>query len=292
MINKPFLLVLIVFLFLFSNSQSVFSKDVPKPEIMLANVYHEGIDLNEYWVSEKYDGVRALWDGKQFISRGGNIYHAPDWFIEGFPAQRLDGELWIARQSFELLVSTVRDRRPDHKAWEQVKFMVFDVPDIDDVFDIRLSHLNNIIQDSKIPWLQAVKQIKVRDHAALNKYLKEITGLGAEGLMLHKGSSLYRGKRSNDLLKVKPYEDAEAVVVSHIPGKGKYENSLGALVVALESGVTFKLGTGFSDAERNNPPKIGSMVTYRFRGKTKNGIPRFASFLRERLDDESKKDKK
>ena len=292
MINKPFLLALIVFLFLFSSSQPVFSKDVPKPEIMLANVYHEGIDLDDYWVSEKYDGVRALWDGKQFISRGGNIYHAPDWFIEDFPAQRLDGELWIARQSFELLVSTVRDRKPDHKAWEQVRFMVFDVPDIDDIFDIRLNHLNNIIQDSKIPWLQAVKQIKVRDHAALDEYLKEITGLGAEGLMLHKGSSLYRGKRSNDLLKVKSYEDAEALVVSHIPGKGKYENSLGALVVALESGVTFKLGTGFSDVERNNPPKVGSMVTYRFRGKTKNGIPRFASFLRERLDDESKKDKK
>lgn len=264
-----------------------FSKDVPKPNIMLANVYHEGIDLSKYWVSEKFDGVRALWDGDQFISRGGNIYHAPEWFINQFPKQRLDGELWISRQSFELLVSTVRDKVPDQEAWKEVKFMVFDVPDVDGTFDIRLQYLNKLINSSQIPWLKAVKQIKMKDHNELMQYLEEITEAGAEGLMLHKGSSLYKGKRTNDLLKVKPYQDAEAIVVEHLPGKGKYKNSMGALVVVLKSGITFKIGTGFSDAERSNPPKIGSTITYQYRGKTKNGIPRFASFLRIRVDDET-----
>ena len=261
-----------------------FSKDVPKPDIMLAKSYSEGIDLSQYWVSEKYDGVRALWDGKQFISRGGNIYHAPEWFTEYFPEQRLDGELWIARQSFELLVSTVRDRKPDDDAWKKVKYMVFDLPDAEDIFDIRLNKLNLIINESQIPWLETVKQIKVTSHRALMAYLEEITNAGAEGLMLHKGSSYYRGKRSSDLLKVKPFEDAEAVVISHIAGKGKHEGRLGALLVKLSNGIEFKLGSGFTDAERESPPKIGTIITYRFRGKTKNGIPRFASYLRIRSD--------
>ena len=285
--NKHVILATVIFAFTLLSNQPALSRDVPKPDLMLAKVYHEGIDLSDYWVSEKYDGVRALWDGKQFISRGGNIYHAPIWFIKDFPKQRLDGELWIARQRFELLVSTVRDKTPDHQAWEKVKFMVFDAPDVDAIFDSRLMHLNDLVRRSGISWLQAVEQIKVKDHIELKQYLDEVTKLGAEGLMLHKGSSMYRAKRSDDLLKVKPYEDAEAVVVAHISGKGKYKNSLGALMVVLKDGITFKIGTGFSDAERNNPPKIGSVITYQFRGETKNGIPRFASFLRVRSDVDS-----
>ena len=263
---------------------SLFAKDVPKPALMLANVYHQGVDLNDYWVSEKYDGVRALWNGEQFISRGGNIYNAPDWFIADFPKQRLDGELWVSRQSFELLVSTVRDKVPDDEAWRKVTFMVFDMPDIPEIFDKRLAFLNRLIESTQIPWVKAVKQLKLKDHNALMSYLKKLTQLGAEGAMLHKGSSLYRAKRSGDLLKVKPYEDAEAVVVEHLPGKGKYQGMLGAIRVQLGNGDTFKIGTGFSDKERRSPPEIGTVITYQFRGKTKNGIPRFASFLRVRLD--------
>lgn len=279
-------LIWFIALMLVLSSHSGFSRDIAKPKLMLANVYHQGLDLHDYWVSEKYDGVRALWDGTQFISRGGNIYHAPEWFITDFPKVHLDGELWISRQSFELLVSTVRDKKPDSEAWRKVKFMVFDLPKITDTFDNRLKQLAQIIDSANIPWLNIVQQIKLQNHDALMKHLKKVTDLGAEGLMLHKGSSQYRAKRSGDLLKVKPYQDAEAIVVEHIAGKGKYTNMLGAIRVVLENGDTFKIGTGFSNAERQNPPKIGAVITYQFRGKTKNGIPRFASFLRERLDAE------
>lgn len=277
----------LIALLLALNSPSVLAKDVSKPELMMAKVYHKGVDLNNYWVSEKFDGVRALWNGKQFVSRGGNIYHAPKWFVRDFPKQRLDGELWISRQSFELLVSTVRDKTPDDKAWKKVKFMVFDVPDVDEIFDQRLEYLHKHIIALKIPWLKVVEQIKVKDHQALMDYLDTITNLGAEGLMLHKGSSLYTAKRNSDLLKVKPYTDAEATVIGHILGKGKYKNQLGALVVSLENGIKFKIGTGFSDAERKNPPNIGSVITFQYRGVTKNQIPRFASFLRVRGDYEA-----
>ncbi len=280
MIEKYFLTVLLVLMsFMPSN---LYSKDLPKPALMLANVYHEGINLDEYWVSEKYDGVRAIWDGQQFVSRGGNIYHAPKWFIEKLPTQKLDGELWIARQRFELVVSTVRDKQPDHEAWKKVKFMVFDIPELETSFDGRLKEMQSLIKQLDIPWVQMVKQWKVANHPALMSQLEKITKAGAEGLMLHKGSSFYKGKRTGDLLKVKPYQDAEAVVVNHIAGKGKYTKMLGAMVVEMPDGTQFKIGSGFSDNERKQPPAIGATITYQYRGKTKNGIPRFATFLRVR----------
>ncbi len=280
MIEKIFLTVL--FLFIGIVPSNAYSKDLPKPALMLANVYHEGINLSEYWVSEKYDGVRAIWNGKQLVSRGGNIYHAPTWFTQDFPKKKLDGELWIARQSFEKVVSTVRDKTPDDAAWKQIKFMVFDMPELPTSFDDRLVEMKKTIESLNTPWVKMVRQWKVTSHPELMKELKAITKSGAEGLMLHKGSSVYKGKRSGDLLKVKPYEDAEAVVIKHIDGQGKYSNMLGAMIVEMPDGARFKIGSGFSDAERQNPPEVGKTVTYQYRGKTKNGIPRFATFLRIR----------
>jgi len=280
MVEKIFLTVSFIFISLIPSN--LYARDLPKPDLMLANVYHEGINLNEYWVSEKYDGVRAIWNGKHLVSRGGNIYHAPKWFIKNLPKQKLDGELWITRQKFELVVSTVRDKSPDDKAWKQVKFMVFDMPELSTSFDNRLEKMKKTIKNINTPWVQMVKQWKVANHSILMTELEEISKAGAEGLMLHKGSSLYKGKRSGDLLKVKPYEDAEAVVIEHIEGKGKYVNMLGAMVVEMSDGKRFKIGSGFTDAERQTPPAIGKTITYQFRGKTKNGIPRFATYLRER----------
>ena len=265
-----------------------FARDLPQPKLMLANIYHQGINLGEYWVSEKYDGVRALWNGEHLISRGGNIFHAPSWFIENFPKQKLDGELWIDRQKFESVVSTVRDKTPDDTAWKKIKYMVFDAPESPLAFDERLKQLRHSFAQSKVPWLRLVKQWKVKNHQELMRQLSDITKDGAEGLMLHRGSSLYKGKRSGDLLKVKPYQDAEAIVIGHIAGKGKYLNYLGALLVEMPSGIRFKLGTGLSDEERKNPPEVGETITYRYHGFTKNGIPRFASYLRIREVEDKK----
>ena len=269
--------------FLSFASSNLLSRDLPKPALMLANVYHEGINLSEYWVSEKYDGVRAIWNGEQLVSRGGNIYHAPKWFIEKLPKEKLDGELWISRQSFELVLSTVRDKSPDNEAWKKIKFMVFDMPELEADFNERLKHMQIFIADLEIPWVKMVKQWKVKSHPSLMQELKLITTAGAEGLILHKGASFYKGKRSGDLLKVKPYEDAEAIVIKHIKGKGKYSEMLGAMLVEIPNGKRFKIGSGFTDSERSNPPDIGETITYQFRGKTKNGIPRFATFLRVRI---------
>ena len=258
-----------------------------KPALMLANIYHPGVGLADYWVSEKYDGVRGFWDGQKLLTRGGQTINAPGWFTANWPATPMDGELWAGRGQFQKAVSTVRQQTPDDAAWRGIKFMVFDLPAEPGTFTERLFTLNSVVSKLGVAWVQAVSQSKVASHAALQSQLKQMTKAGAEGLMLHRGSSLYKGVRNDDLLKVKTHNDAEAKVIGYIPGKGKYAGQMGALLVEIpavngKTAARFKLGTGFSDAQRQIPPAVGSQVTYRYRGLNDSGIPRFASFMRIR----------
>ena len=259
------------------------------PALMLANVYRPGVVLADYWVSEKYDGVRGYWDGQALWTRGGERVFAPGWFTAGWPKVAMDGELWAGHGQFARAVSTVRQQAPNESAWRTMRFMVFDLPAQGGPFTGRIPALSGVVSLIDQPWVQAVAQFKVADHQALQVLLVKTVKSGGEGLMLHRGASLYRGQRSDDLLKFKTHEDSEARVVAHISGKGKYVGKLGALLVELPLGdgqpaQRFKLGTGFSDAQRQNPPAIGSLVTYRFRGLNDSGIPRFASFMRVRED--------
>ena len=281
-------LVLLLAVLGYNTTPVALASDV-KPPLMLANVYHPGVALADYWVSEKYDGVRGFWDGQKLVTRGGQTVNAPAWFTANWPKTPMDGELWAGRGQFQKAVSIVRQQTPDDAAWRGIRFMVFDLPAQPGTFTERLSALNSVVTKLAVPWVQAVPQTKVASHAALQTQLKQITQAGAEGLMLHRGSSLYKGVRNDDLLKVKTHDDAEAKVIAHIPGKGKYAGQLGALLVEMpakdgQSAKRFKLGTGLSDAQRQNPPAVGSQVTYRYRGLNDSGIPRFASFLRLRDD--------
>ena len=260
-----------------------------KPPLMLANVYSPSVQLADYWVSEKCDGVRGYWDGQKLLTRGGQPINAPAWFTANWPTTPMDGELWAGRGQFQKAVSTVRQQSPDDAGWRSIKFMVFDLPAEPGTFTERLSMLNSVISKLAVPWVQAVAQSKVASHVALQSQLKQMTKAGAEGLMLHRGSSLYKGVRNDDLLKVKTHDDAEAKVIAYVPGKGKYVGQLGALLVEIagldgQPAKRFKLGTGFSDAQRQNPPAVGSLVTYRYRGFNDSGIPRFAGFMRMRED--------
>ncbi|MGJ7499604.1 DNA ligase [Variovorax sp. ZT5P49] len=252
------------------------------PSLMLAEVYRPGMSLHDYWVSEKYDGVRGYWDGKQLWTRGGERIVAPAWFTAPLPKQPLDGELWVGRGQFARAVSTVRSQTPNDIAWREMHFMVFDLPAQGGDFTTRLAVLRKLLPITDAPWVVAVPQERATTHAALQALLDKTVKMGGEGLMLHRGSSQYRGERNSDLLKVKPYEDAEARVIEHVPGKGKHSGRLGALVVETADGKRFKLGTGLTDAERENPPAIGSWVTYRYNGTTVKGLPRFARFMRVR----------
>ena len=262
----------------------LFSSDFNPPAILLAKVYADDVDVSRYWVSEKYDGVRAFWNGQQLISRGGNVYHAPPWFTAGFPKAKLDGELWMGRGRFQRLVSTVRKDQPQDHEWRQVTYQVFELPGTEGTFTYRLSKLKTLVQESDSVYLKLVHQFRLKDHQALQQQLDKLVASGAEGLMLHRADARYSSGRSDDLLKLKPHFDAEAKVIQHLPGKGKYTDMLGALLVEIESGLQFRIGTGFSDVQRRNPPPIGAVVTYKYFGKTNSGKPRFASFIRIRSE--------
>jgi len=254
------------------------------PPLMLARVCPAAIEPGDYWISEKLDGVRAYWDGRRLVTRNGNPIAVPAWFTAGWPAEPLDGELWLGRRRFERLVGLVRRAEPQDPEWRQVRYQVFDAPRVPGPFGARLAVLRHLLEAPVGPYLQLVAQTRIPQPEALRALLAQVRRQGGEGLMLHRDSALYRAGRSEDLLKLKPYQDAEARVIAHLPGKGRFAGMLGALLVETEQGIRFRIGTGFSTAERRDPPPLGSVVTFRYRGSSARGVPRFASFLRVRDD--------
>lgn len=253
------------------------------PDVMLGGVYKDGVDVSEYLVSEKLDGVRAYWDGEKLVSRRGNAFSAPDWFTADFPSEPMDGELWIARNSFERTVSTVRRKSP-HDGWKKVKYMVFDLPAHKGDFDDRYKHLKKIVARSASGHLKYVRQFRVESAKDLAKELERVTKAGGEGLILHKRKSFYQKGKSRNVLKLKKFYDAEAVVIRHNPGKGKFRGMLGSVTVETPNGIRFKIGTGFTDSQRKKPPAVGSVITYKYRGLTNSGKPKFPSFWRVRSE--------
>ena len=252
------------------------------PPLLLANELRPEIDPANYLISEKFDGVRALWDGKSLRFRSGRSVHAPAWFVGKLPAQALDGELWLARGRFDALSGIVRKTEPQDAEWRQIKYMIFELPAAPGIFAERAQRIKEMVLSMRWPQLIAVEQFRVADRAALKRKLDEVVRGGGEGLMLHLADAPYVTGRSDVLLKLKPLQDTEAVVIEHLPGKGKYQGRLGALRVQMPDGKKFLIGTGFTDAARQHPPPVGTAITYTYRGFSKTGLPRFASYLRVR----------
>lgn len=268
-------------LFPFISSFIVFAPHIEAnvPHLSLANVYSSDIQLSDYYVSEKYDGIRAYWDGNKLYSRQGNIFDVPQSFLEYLPDFAVDGELFLRRGGFQELISIIKNRhkRPD---WEEITYRIFDTPAQKGDYDKRLAFLHKRLTTG--PSVKLVEQFKVANEDELYEYLRHIESLGGEGVMLHQISGDYIGRRSDQLLKLKSYADEEAIVLGILEGKGKYQGMMGALWVKNRAGKVFKIGSGFSDSERRYPPKIGAVLTYRYNGVTDKGIPKFARFLKVR----------
>jgi len=255
------------------------------PAMLLAEVYAANVDVTQYWVSEKFDGVRAQWDGRTLRFRGGGVVPAPAWFTKNFPAVSLDGELWIARDQFDALSGTVRKHDPVDAEWRQVHYLVFELPGAAGDFSARVQRMNTLVAQVDVPWLQAVEQTRVADRAALKQRLNAVVHAGGEGLMLHRADAPYLTGRSDVLLKLKPWQDAEAVVVGYMPGKGKYQGMTGALEMDMpDDGQRFRIGSGLTYSLRRQPPPIGTHITYRYQNLTKKGVPRHPRYLRVRED--------
>jgi len=256
----------------------------PAPAMLLAEVYAAGVDVSQYWVSEKFDGVRAQWDGRSLRFRGGGLVPAPAWFTAHFPAVPLDGELWSGRGQFDALSGTVRKLEPVDAEWRQVRYLAFELPGAAGNFSERLRQMQTHVAAAGVPWLQVAEQTRVAGHVELMRQLDAVVRAGGEGLMLHRADAPYLTGRSDVLLKLKPWQDAEAVVVGHVPGKGKYQGMTGALEMEMPDGRRFRIGSGLSDAQRHQPPPIGTRITYRYQHLTRKGMPRFPRYLRVRED--------
>jgi len=254
----------------------------PAPAPMLASTWRGGLAVDAFLVSEKLDGVRARWDGRRLWTRGGAPIVPPAGFTRGWPSEPMDGELWAGRGRFEEVSALVRRSSGDARDWDSVRFMLFDLPAHPGSFARRVQYMRELVAKARSPTLAMIEQRRIATTAALDAELARVVAAGGEGLMLHRADALYRPGRSDALFKYKPHADAEAQVVAHLPGKGRLEGRLGALQVRTPDGRSFRIGSGFSDAQRADPPPIGSWVTYRYSGLTSKGLPRFPRFLRIR----------
>ena len=278
MIIRPLLLLLSVLL-----CSTAIAQNAP---LQLAESYKDDIAISEYLVSEKLDGIRARWTGTQLITRNGNPISPPPWFTRNWPTEPMDGELWSKRGSFEEIASTVLSHHPD-KRWQAIKMMVFDLPVTGLPFAERVKRMQTLIAQANNPSLKMIEQFTLDSLLALEYALDNITQQGGEGLMLHHRQAHYQQGRNPGLLKAKRYQDDEAKVLAHLPGKGKFKDMMGSLLVESRQGQQFKIGSGFSLANRQSPPAIGSWVTYKYYGLTLRGIPRFASFLHSRPEEDN-----
>lgn len=261
---------------------------------------YKGQNVGGWLASEKLDGVRAYWDGRNLLSRNGKILAAPGGWSAHFPPFALDGELYTSRGEFEKIQSIVMDKTPNVTAWSEVKFYVFDVPEAGGGLLERLSELEKFI--AKNPQagqnLEIIKQIKVKDNAEFEAFAKHIIAEGGEGAVAREPNVPYERKRSKNALKYKKFKDAECEVTAINAGAGKYAGLMGSVTCKAirneglnssfgekaKDGVKFKVGSGFSDRDRANPPKIGSIITYKYQNLTAKGLPRFPVFLRVRED--------
>ncbi|MBS9778884.1 MAG: DNA ligase [Campylobacteraceae bacterium] len=252
------------------------------PELLLLKSYKDQ-NISGYLMSEKLDGIRAYWDGKNLLTRSGKKIHAPKWFTKLLPPFEIDGELWSRRGQFEYIQSIVMDKKPSKK-WREITYNIFEVPNQKGSLMERLEVLKKYLKSHKLLHVKITKQITCKNKNHLEKFFKEVKNKGGEGVVLHDPKALYIAKRTSKALKYKDFLDDECEVVSYHKGKGKYEGMLGSFTCKLKNGVTFKIGSGLIDKERRNPPAIGQMITFKYQGLTKYGKPRFPVFLHVRVD--------
>src|SRR4051812_24829214 len=210
------------------------------PHLLLANVWKPSINPTGWWMSEKYDGLRGYWDGQKLWSRKGNLIHAPDYFLAELPRDiALDGELWIGYGKFEETISIVRSETPDDR-WRLIHYMVFDAPQAPGTFEQRMQFLRAALSKEN-RFVRIVAQERCQGVTQLLAERDRVVRQGGEGLMLRQPGSAYEPRRSPTLLKVKPFDDAEATVTAHEPGQGKYAGKLGAVRVRTDDGKEFSI---------------------------------------------------
>lgn len=311
-----------------------------KMKVMLAKEFEKGMNGSKkdktkfskppigWWMSEKFDGYRTIFyydenDEPHFLSRTGKEFLAPEWFLHSMPSSKclkgkmIDGELWAGRGNFQLM-GTVRKKIPVDEEWCDIKFVVYDITNLDSTFITRLKELQKIVKISKEKWNTHIKknlvspfsnlecpisfaeQLKITSIKMMDEYYQKILNLNGEGIMLKHPENPYENGRSSSMLKYKPSFDREAIIIGHSLGtKGsKYEGILGGFIckplnnhdtymtIDKDPNHEFTM-SGMDDKVRNSYKKthpINTVVTFECSGFTDKGVPRFARYIRKRSD--------
>ena len=273
------IIILLFSLLVYSFSQNT-HKDI-KLEIQKPKTYKGDENTVGWLMSEKLDGIRGYWTGKELVTRKGNKIYVPKWFIKNFPSFELDGELWTKRSDFETVQNIVMDKKPSNH-WNKITYNIFEVPNAKGDFLERLKKAKDWFDKNPNNHVRIIKQIKIEKKEDLNTFLNEIIKKNGEGVIVKDPILNYHTGRSPHILKVKKAADMEGEVIG--VNISKKTGVLKSLVLKLQNKVIFNLGGGFSKIQRENPPKIGTFVTFKYYGFTKRGIPKFASFLHIRKD--------
>jgi DNA ligase-1 len=115
-----------------------------------------------------------------------------------------------------------------------------------------------------------------------------IVQAGYEGAMVKTMDSSYQFGRSYDVMKVKEFHDVDLPIIGLEEGTGRHEGRLGAVKINF-NGVIVKVGSGFSDEEREQVWDdqynfLGRMIEVRYQEVTPDGSLRFPTFVCFRTD--------
>lgn len=250
------------------------------------------IDPTGHWMSEKFDGVLALWDGSQFITRAGNAINAPEWFKAALPADKLLGEFFMGRGKFNDVLSVVRRMKPRSIDWAKMSYRVFDAPDIRGSFEQRLFACCQTILSTQDIWrgldgrpafaprespILIVHQTSCESREHFDQFHGSLIAAGAEGSMLRKSMSHYRPGRSGDLLRRKDWLQEEAIVVDHNMNPDGFRSLRCKLI--SDASIEFDVGSGFSAIQLSALPAPGAIITVKYKSRTHTNSLREPSFV-------------
>lgn len=252
-----------------------------KPDLFLLKTYDDSKEVIGWVMSEKLDGIRGFWTGQELLTRGGKRLNPPTWFTQNYPPFAVDGELWTKRGDFENISSIVRSKDSNHR-WQQITHHIFEVPNQPGGLLTRLDVLNTYLGNYPVAHLKVLRQTEITDQQQLQDFLAEVVSDKGEGVVVRNPDSLYATGRLSSALKVKKYSDTECVVLKVLPGKGKYLGKMGSVLCQDDNGKQLKVGSGFKDKDRANPPAIGSKITFKYYGLTKKGNYKYPVYLRVR----------